>query len=91
MPFPKATVSGIITAFLLLGNPAAASVLRVEVLERAPILDGKRFGAVGPYERIKGRVFSKSIPNFRPIESYPTLTWGRRMPADAWNSLPTAI
>ena len=66
MRFPKATVSGIITAFLLLGNPAAASVLRVEVLERAPILDGKRFGAVGPYERLKVRVYVEVDPKLSP-------------------------
>jgi len=66
MPFPKATVSGIITALLLLGNPAVASVLRVEVLERAPILDGKRFGAAGSYERIKGRVYFEVDPKLLP-------------------------
>jgi hypothetical protein len=37
--------------------PAArAEVARIEVLERVPFADGKAFGAVGAYERIRGRL-----------------------------------
>src|SRR5581483_4208149 len=34
-----------------------AAVLRVEVQERADVLDGKSFGRTGPYERIAGKVY----------------------------------
>ncbi|MDX2223743.1 MAG: alpha/beta hydrolase domain-containing protein [Rhodospirillaceae bacterium] len=39
-----------------LAGAAAAEVVRVEVLERAPFLDGRGFGAVGAYERLRGRL-----------------------------------
>ncbi|MDX2144466.1 MAG: alpha/beta hydrolase domain-containing protein [Rhodospirillaceae bacterium] len=39
-----------------LGVAARAEVDRIEVLERVPFADGKAFGAVGPYERIRGRL-----------------------------------
>jgi len=42
--------------FLLLAQPAAAGVDRIEVLERALLAEGKPFGNVGPYERIRGRL-----------------------------------
>ncbi|MBM3735094.1 MAG: hypothetical protein FJW39_04845 [Acidobacteria bacterium] len=34
--------------------PLAAGLVRIEVSERSPILDGKSFGSTGPYERIIG-------------------------------------
>ena len=39
--------------------PAAltAGLARVEVTERSPVLDGKPFGAVGPYERLVGKAY----------------------------------
>jgi hypothetical protein len=37
-------------------HPARAEVSRVEIAARAPILDGKSFGAAGPYEKIVGKV-----------------------------------
>lgn len=49
---------------LLLAAPLYARVIRVEIASRQDVLDGKTFGDVGPYERIKGRVyFSLSIAN----------------------------
>src|SRR5262245_41026631 len=65
MPSPIAMMSSI-TLFLLLAQPAAASVLRIEVLERNLILDGKHFGSVGAYERIKGRVYFEVDPKLSP-------------------------
>ncbi len=38
-------------------QPAFANVVRLEVLERGLIADGKPFGNVGPYERIAGRLY----------------------------------
>ena len=43
--------------FLLLAcRPAAAEVDRIEVLERKVLAEGKAFGNVGPYERLRGRL-----------------------------------
>jgi hypothetical protein len=37
--------------------PAFARVTRIEILSRAPVLDGQSFGAAGPYEKISARVY----------------------------------
>jgi len=51
---------------------ARAEVVRIEVASRADVSNGKEFGAVGPYERILGKVLftvdpknpqNKNIPN----------------------------
>jgi Alpha/beta hydrolase domain len=50
-------------AGLLLFVPAAsARVVRIEILSRALVLDGKPFGASGAYEKIVGRVHFKVRP-----------------------------
>lgn len=36
--------------------PARAGVERVEILERAVLAEGRGFGGVGPYERLRGRL-----------------------------------
>ena len=41
---------------------ARAEVARLEVLERAPLLDGQSFGKVGAYERIRGRLIFSVDP-----------------------------
>lgn len=41
--------------FLLAPLPLVAGLVRVEITERSPILDGKSFGAVGAYERLIGK------------------------------------
>ncbi|HLB79363.1 MAG TPA: alpha/beta hydrolase domain-containing protein [Dongiaceae bacterium] len=46
----------LLSAFCLLAAPAQAEVVRVEVTERAPFAGGRSFGAVGAYERIRGRL-----------------------------------
>lgn len=43
--------------------PAAADVDRIEILERAPIANGKIFSKVGLYERIRGRLTFTIDPN----------------------------
>ena len=46
----------LLSAFCLLAAPARAEVVRVEVTERALFAGGQSFGAVGAYERIRGRL-----------------------------------
>jgi len=41
---------------LCAAHPADAEVVRVEIIKREPVLDGRAFGAVGPYERVVGRI-----------------------------------
>jgi hypothetical protein len=41
----------------LCAGSARADVDRVEVLDRVPLAAGKAFGNVGPYERIRGRLY----------------------------------
>src|SRR5262252_1650731 len=53
-------------AVLLLSLPAAtatARVVRVEILSRADVQDGKPFGRAGAYERITGRVYFRVNPS----------------------------
>ena len=50
----------------LIAPPLKAAVERIEILERAPFAQGAPFGAVGPYERIRGRCISRSIRTIRP-------------------------
>jgi hypothetical protein len=42
---------------LLAAVVAPAAMLRIEVRDRSDVLDGKPFGAAGPYERITGKAF----------------------------------
>lgn len=41
---------------LVLSGTASADVVRIEITEQTPVLDGKSFGATGPYVRIVGKV-----------------------------------
>jgi hypothetical protein len=41
----------------------SAALLRIEVSDRSDVLDGKAFGAAGPYERIVGRAYFAVDPN----------------------------
>lgn len=41
---------------------ARAEVTRIEVTSREDVLNGKLFGSVGPYERIRGKVFFQVDP-----------------------------
>lgn len=40
-----------------------AALLRIEVSERSDVMDGKGFGAAGPYERIVGKAYFAVDPN----------------------------
>ncbi len=48
---------------LVLGRPAAARVVRVEIESREDVLDGRPFGVIGPYEKIVGVVYFVFDPN----------------------------
>ena len=41
----------------MLCTAANAALVRIEVLERSDVLEGRAFGAVGPYERIVGKAY----------------------------------
>jgi hypothetical protein len=38
-------------------HAALAEVTRIDIASRTPVLDGKSFGAAGPYEKVVGKVF----------------------------------
>ncbi len=42
--------------------PSAAEVVRIEVRSRADLIDGKPFGATGPYEKLSGRIYFEVDP-----------------------------
>jgi alpha/beta hydrolase family protein len=48
---------------LCLPFSSTAGLVRFEVTERSPVLQGKAFGAAGPYERIAGRVYFAVAPD----------------------------
>jgi len=45
-----------LTAAFCISGTAVADVVRIEITEQTPVVDGRAFGAVGPYVRIVGRV-----------------------------------
>src|SRR4051812_27622541 len=51
-----------IAGLLAVTRPVLAEVERVEVLERATVAEGKAFGNVGAYERLRGRVYYSIDP-----------------------------
>ncbi len=58
MPIARAVAPFALAAGLVLGpaGPLQARVERVEILERGPLAGGITFGAVGGYERLRGRL-----------------------------------
>src|SRR5579883_725161 len=55
---------------LAAARPAAAELDRIEILERVPFAGGKSFGNVGPYERLRGRLYftvEANAPENQPI------------------------
>ncbi|HUQ73644.1 MAG TPA: alpha/beta hydrolase domain-containing protein [Burkholderiales bacterium] len=57
--------SALACTLALVTGIAAAGVVRIEVESSAPFADGKSFGGVGPYVRIKGR-FAGELDPARP-------------------------
>tara|TARA_R110001592_G_scaffold159467_3_gene390948 strand:- start:8949 stop:11033 length:2085 start_codon:yes stop_codon:yes gene_type:complete len=49
--------------YLLLAAPLSAELTRFEITARDPFADGHKFGTVGEYERIKGRVYYELDPD----------------------------
>lgn len=50
-------ISALVCAACMLAGGARADVERIEVLERAVLAEGRAFGGVGPYERLRGRLY----------------------------------
>src|SRR5215467_11486786 len=57
MRLRSSRVFPILTVLALLASSCVARVVRVEVLSRTDIQDGKPFGRAGAYERVTGRVY----------------------------------
>ena len=56
----------IFAAILLVGfisSPAAAEVVRIDVLSRADVAAGKSFAGTGPYEKLAGRIYFEVDPS----------------------------
>lgn len=55
----------ILACFFFLAGPTAipGAVVRVHVQERRPFADGQSFGASGPYEAVRGRLFLEADPD----------------------------
>ena len=49
--------------YTLLAAPLCAELTRFEITDREPFADGHKFGTVGEYERIKGRVYYELDPD----------------------------
>lgn len=47
---------------LAAARPLHADVVRIEIKSRAPVFNGQSFGAVGPYEEIRGLAFGEIDP-----------------------------
>ena len=46
-----------LVALMLVAAPVSGEVVRIEVTSRADVLAGAAFGAVGPFERLTGRIY----------------------------------
>ena len=71
----------------------SAAVTRVELVERTDYLDGQSFGAAGPYELVRAKVFFQADPNLPANKIVVDL---HLAPKDergmvAWSSGPTGI
>ncbi len=62
---------------------ATAKVVRVEIISRENIVDGRSFGAVGPYEKIVGIVYFAFDPA-NPMNARSSCDRNARCPAAAW-------
>ena len=45
--------------------PTEAELIRVEITSRADVLNGKAFGNVGPYEKLRGLAYFAVDPLFQ--------------------------
>jgi hypothetical protein len=71
--------------------PAAAALRDVQVIERADMLAGKSFGAVGAYERIVAKGHFTVDPRLPANRIITDLRYARLTPKAWWNSPPTSI
>ena len=59
------SAAGALVLLVALTSEAAAHVTRIEIVSRETAFGGQRFGAVGQYERIVGRVYGEVDPSDR--------------------------
>jgi hypothetical protein len=59
----RSRLSCIVLVFAALISAARADVDRIEIFERVPFAEGKSFGNIGAYERIRGRLTFTADPN----------------------------
>jgi alpha/beta hydrolase family protein len=57
MPITLSRIAPRLVLLAALAAPASAEVVRVDVQSRSDLLAGQPFGAVGPYEKLAGRIF----------------------------------
>jgi hypothetical protein len=51
-----------VAAVFITCSPSFAEVVRIEVVSRADLLNGKAFGDAGPYEKLSGRIYFEVDP-----------------------------
>ncbi|MEQ8636352.1 alpha/beta hydrolase domain-containing protein [Gimesia maris] len=56
-------IFNVVLVYTLLAAPLCAELTRFEITDREPFADGHKFGTVGEYERIKGRVYYELDPD----------------------------
>jgi Alpha/beta hydrolase domain len=61
----RLSCGSLLICFLFVVFPLDARVVRVEIMSRHDVLDGKAFAEAGPYERVNGRVYF-SVPVDNP-------------------------
>ena len=70
MKFVFARQTALAVVLACAATTARADVERVEVYDRVLVADGKAFGNVGPYERLRGRLTFTIYPNWLPGKIY---------------------
>src|SRR3954463_3184255 len=80
-----------IMTFIAIGTAATtarAEVERLEILERTLLADGKSFGNVGPYERLRGRLYFAVEPGAPENQAIADI---RQAPRDAAGRVTFAV
>jgi hypothetical protein len=51
------SIARVLVLLILASSPLSADVVRIEVQSRSDLVGGQPFGAVGPYEKLSGKIF----------------------------------
>ena len=57
------TIAALLTATCVVASAASAEVVRIDVVSRADLADGKSFGLAGPYEKLVGTIYFAVDPD----------------------------